>query len=242
EDTQEILKSIPGVTAHNAPGSIGVSYRGFGSGSLSQLYNGIDVKYSIAGRAVDVWIYDRVEAIGGPSSFLYGAGAVGGSINMITKLAQRHDISEGRIRVGSDNLKELSIGLNRRIAGGTENGTQGGPAHYARIDLNHRDAGSWVEGTHTTSTQLAASLLSDFGHGFTHTLAYEYQNEKVDRPYWGTPLLNPVSGRLRVDKDTRFKNYNSADGMYAQRVQWLRSIADWQVNDALHVTNTFYAY
>ncbi|WP_293776728.1 TonB-dependent receptor [uncultured Oxalicibacterium sp.] len=238
DDTQEILKAIPGVTAHNAPGSIGVSYRGFNSGSLSQLYNGIDVKYTIASRAVDSWIYDRVEAIGGASSFLNGAGAIGGSINYITKLAQRQDISEGRIRLGTDNLKEASIGLNRHIAGGEE----GSPAHYARIDLNHRDAGSWIDGTKTTSTQLATSLLSDLGRGLTHTLAYEYQNEQVDRPYWGTPLLKPTVGTLRIDEGTRFKNYNSADGEYAQRVQWLRSITDLQVNDALHFTNTFYAY
>ncbi|MNR76120.1 Ferrichrome-iron receptor precursor [compost metagenome] len=238
EDTQEILKSIPGVTAHNAPGNIGVVYRGFSAGSLSQLYNGIDLKYTIANRAVDSWIFDRVEAIGGPSSFLYGAGAVGGSINYITKLAQRYDISEGRLRVGSDGMKEASVGINRRIAGGTD----GSPAHYMRLDLNHRDADSWVEGSKTKSTQLATSILSDFGRGFTHTLAYEYQQETVDRPYWGTPLLNPVAGTLRIDEDTRFKNYNSADGIYEQRVQSLRSIADLQVNDALHIKNTFYVY
>jgi len=238
DDTQEILKAIPGVTAHNAPGSIGVSYRGFNSGSLSQLYNGIDVKYAIASRAVDSWIFDRVEAIGGASSFLNGAGAIGGSINYITKLAQRQDISEGRIRFGTDDMKEASIGLNRRIVGSED----GGPAHYARIDLNHRDAGNWVDGTNTKSTQLATSLLADLGHGLTHTLAYEFQNEKVDRPYWGTPLLNPTTGTLRIDEGTRFKNYNSADGMYEQRVQWLRSITDLQVNDVLHFKNTFYAY
>ena len=50
QDTQEILRAIPGVTAHNAPGSIGVSYRGFGSGSIGQMFNGISVQYSIAAR------------------------------------------------------------------------------------------------------------------------------------------------------------------------------------------------
>ncbi|WP_370691584.1 TonB-dependent receptor [Herminiimonas sp.] len=238
EDTQEILKSIPGVTAHNAPGNITVRYRGFSGGSVSQLYNGIDLNYTIANRAVDSWIYDRVEAIGGPSSFLYGAGAVGGSINYITKIAQRDDISEGRLRLGSEGLKEASIGLNRRIAG-DDSGT---PSHYVRIDLNDHHSDSWTDGTKTHSTQLATSLLSDFGRGLTHTLAYEYQNDTVDRPYWGTPLLNPITGTLRVDEGTRFKNYNSADGIYEQRVQWLRSITDLQVNDALHFKNTFYAY
>ena len=239
QDTQEILRAIPGVTAHNAPGSIGVSYRGFGSGSIGQMFNGISVQYSIAARPVDSWIYDRVEAIGGPSSFLFGSGSVGGSINYLTKTAERYDFTEGQLRLGQNNLKEVSLGLNRRIAG-SDNAA--GPQHFARIDLNHRDAGHWVEGMHTRSTQLATSLLSDLGSGLIHTLAYEYQNEHVDRPYWGTPLRNPVAGELRIDPRTRFANYNSADGLYAQRVQWLRSVTQWRASDALELRNTFYAY
>lgn len=239
QDTQEILRAIPGVTAHNAPGSIGVSYRGFGSGSIGQMFNGISVQYSIAARPVDSWIYDRVEAIGGPSSFLFGSGAVGGSINYITKTAERYDFTEGQLRLGQNSLKEVSLGLNRRIVG---NDNAAGPQHFARIDLNHRDAGHWVEGMQSLSTQLATSLLSDLGSGLTHTLAYEYQNEHIDRPYWGTPLLNPVAGALRIDPRTRFANYNSADGLYAQRVQWLRSVTQWRASDALELRNTFYVY
>ncbi|MEG1455574.1 MAG: TonB-dependent receptor, partial [Comamonas sp.] len=228
----EILQAIAGITAHDAPGNIGVSYRGFGGSSLSQLFNGIHVQYSIAARPVDSWIYDRVEAIGGASSFLYGAGGVGGTINYLTKLPERHDFSEGRLRLGSDDLKEASVGLNRRLAEG----------QFFRLDLNHKDGGSWTDGTHSRATQLATSLLSDMGSGLRHTLAYEYQTETVDRPYWGTPLRNPATGRLGIDEGTRLKNYNSADGLYAQRVQWLRSITDWRVNDALQFKNTFYAY
>ncbi len=237
QDTQEILRAVPGITAHDAPGSIGVSYRGFGSNSLSQMFNGINVQYSIAARPVDSWIYDRVEVIGGPSSFLFGAGAVGGSINYITKLAERQDFSEVQLRAGSDGLKEASLGLNRRVAG-----EGGAGSHYLRIDLNHRDTDSWTDRTRGRSTQLAASLLSDFGGGWRHTLAYEFQDEHVDRPYWGTPVLNPAIGTLRIDPATRFKNYNSSDGLYAQQVQWLRSITDWQMSDALQFKNTFYVY
>ena len=71
QDTQEILRSIPGVTAYSPPGNIGISYRGFGTGSVSQLFNGINLQYSIAARPVDSWIYDRVEAVGGASGFLW---------------------------------------------------------------------------------------------------------------------------------------------------------------------------
>ena len=237
QNTQEILRAIPGVTAHDAPGNIGVSYRGFGSSSISQLFNGINVQYAIAARPVDSWIYDRVEAIGGPSSFLFGSGALGGSINYITKTAERSDFAEAQLRLGTQNLKEASFGLNRRIAG-----DGGAGSHYVRIDVNHRDANGWTDGTKNKSTQLAASLLSDLGGGLKHTLAYEYQDENVDRPYWGTPVLNPVAGTMRIDRGIRFKNYNSSDGLYAQRVQWLRSVTEWQVSDALQFKNTFYAY
>ena len=67
-----------------------VSYRGFSGSQISQLFNGISVQYdAIAARPIDSWIYDRVEAIGGPSTFLFGAGAVGGAINYVTKLPER---------------------------------------------------------------------------------------------------------------------------------------------------------
>nr|WP_229426945.1 TonB-dependent siderophore receptor [Massilia atriviolacea] len=232
QDTQEILRAIAGVTAHNAPGNIGVSYRGFGSGSVSQLFNGINVQYSIAARPVDSWIYDRVEAIGGPSSFLFGSGAVGGSINYISKVAERRAFGEAQLRLGTHGLKEASIGLNRRLA----------DEHHVRIDLNHRNADSWIDASGARSTQLAASLRSDIGSRLSHTLAYEFQDEDVERPYWGTPLLNPVAGRARIDPATRFKNYNSADGVYAQRVHWLRSVAEWRASEAVQLSNTVYAY
>lgn len=237
QNTQEILRAIPGVTAHDAPGNIGVSYRGFGSNSIAQLFNGINVQYSIAARPVDSWIYDRVEAIGGPSSFLFGSGALGGSINYITRIAECGDFTEAQLRLGTQNLREASFGLNRRIAG-----DGGAGSHYARIDVNRREADGWTDGTHGKATQMAASLVSDFGGGVKHTLAYEYQDEHVDRPYWGTPALNPVAGTMRIDRGIRSKNYNSADGIYAQRVQWLRSVTEWQATDALQFRNTFYAY
>ncbi|RYF62704.1 MAG: TonB-dependent receptor, partial [Comamonadaceae bacterium] len=46
----------------------------------------------------------------------------------------------------------------------------------------------------------------------------------------------------RIDRATRFANYNSADGVYDHRVQWLRSVTQWRASDALQLRNTFYAY
>ncbi|MEG0976360.1 MAG: TonB-dependent receptor [Comamonas sp.] len=236
-NTQEILQAIPGVTAHSAPGNPSVSFRGFGAGAISQLFNGINTQYSIAARPVDSWIIDRVEAIGGASTFLYGAGGVGGTLNYITKLAEPGEFSEGQLRLGSHGGKQVSVGLNRRLGDASS-----ANAHYLRLDINHSRGGSAVDGVKNASSQLAASLRSDLGGGLRHTLAYEVQHERVDRPYWGTPLRNPLTGSAQIDPATRHQNYNSANGLYAQNVQWLRSITEWQVDDALRFSNTFYAY
>ena len=73
---QDIARGIPGVDNASPPGMAGaVSYRGFSGSQISQ-FNGISVQYdAIAARPIDSWIYDRVEAIGGPSTFQPGAGA-----------------------------------------------------------------------------------------------------------------------------------------------------------------------
>lgn len=238
-DTQEILKSVPGVTAASPPGSAGaVYYRGFGATSLTQLFNGITVQYdAIAARPVDSWIYDRVEVVGGPSTFLFGAGAVGGSINYITKLASREgDFTEARASYGSYDTSQVALGINRKL------GDDDGVKNHVRADINRAHSLGYVDGNERESWTTALSLLTDITPQLSHTLALEYQNEQVDRPYWGTPLLKPTAGNGRIDEATRFKNYNSEDAIYEQTVQWARSILEYRASDATSVRGTLYHY
>lgn len=238
-DTQEILQGVPGITAASPPGSAGsVFYRGFGASSLTQLFNGITPQYdAISARPVDSWIYERVEAIGGPSTYLFGAGAVGGSINYITKLATRGaDVLEGRLRYGSFDTSDVALGLNRRL------GSAEGVQHFVRLDANVGHSNGYVDAQVRNTHNLAASLLTDVNAQLSHTLALEFQNEKVDRPYWGTPVLNPAVGELRADPGTRFKNYNVSDGIYEQTVQWARSLLEYRLSAQTTLRNTLYHY
>lgn len=237
-DTQEMLRGVPGVVAASPPGAVSVSYRGLTAGQLAVLYNGINLQEAgQATRPVDSWIYDRVEAMGGPAGFLYGAGAVGGAINYLTKTAQRDDFQEAEIRVGAYGLRSVGLGLNRQLSGG-----QGETAHYVRIDALHRSSSGWVERNRSHASQVAFSLLSDLTPQLSHTLAYEYQSETEHSPYFGTPVLNPLRGELKVAPGTRFKNYNSHDARYEQQVQWLRSVVDYRASDTWQWRNTAYLY
>lgn len=239
ENTQEILASVPGVTAASPPGSAGsVFYRGFGASSLTQLFNGITPQYdAISARPVDSWIYERVEVIGGPSTYLFGAGAVGGSINYVTKLANREgNTLEARARYGSFATTDLALGLNRSL------GSAEGVQNFVRLDVNSSHTNGYVEGQVRNAQNVAVSLLTDVNPRLSHTLALEYQHEAVDRPYWGTPLLNPATGEGRIDPATRFKNYNSADGIYEQTVQWQRSLLEYRLSPQTTIKNTLYHY
>lgn len=77
QNFQDAANTLPGVNASAPPGFGGfVSYRGFTSSQITQMFNGINVSGGLA-RPVDSWIYDRVELVGGPSSLINGAGSVG---------------------------------------------------------------------------------------------------------------------------------------------------------------------
>ncbi|MDP1690932.1 MAG: TonB-dependent siderophore receptor [Burkholderiaceae bacterium] len=239
-DTQEILKAVPGVSFSSQPGAPGsVFYRGFGAASLSQLYNGITVQYdAIAARPVDSWIVDRVEAIGGPSSFLHGSGAVGGSINVITKIADPSgDLTHARLGLGD--TRQLALSLQRGLG-------HAAGSHALRLDLNGTQGTHWTQGDGRRSWQAAASWLAPLTAHANHTLAVERQHERVTQPYWGTPLLrnasNAVLGELAIDPGTRGVNYNAVDGKYQQDVTWARSILQWQVAPATRATHTLYHY
>lgn len=237
-NTQEILKGVPGVVFADPPGSAGsVFYRGFGASSLAQLYNGISVQYdAIAARPVDSWIVERLEAIGGPSSFLNGSGAVGGTINVITKSADTSgDIT--RLWLGLGDRAQASASLQRGL---------GQTGQVLRLELNRSQGALWTQGRDRAAWQAAASWRAPLGADIVHTLAVERQHEKVLQPYWGTPMLRAVdgsvSGALRFDAGTYGVNYNVVDGRYQQDVDWARSILEWKLAATTRLTHTLYHY
>ncbi|EJN38772.1 TonB-dependent siderophore receptor [Pseudomonas sp. GM84] len=238
KDSQDVINAMTGVNASANPGFGGfVSYRGFTQNQVTQLFNGINLGYSSAMRPVDAWVLDRVELLGGPSSFLHGAGSVGGSINYITKLATRdQQIIDGRVRYGSYDDSEAAFGINQALAGNPADAR-----HFMRLDYSHSGSNGYIDRNERQTDSVAFSLLSDLAPDLTHTLALEYQEDREDSPYWGAPIL-PGRSTMKIDNSRRFENYNVADGRYEQRVRWLRSILDYQVSDSTSVQNTLYHY
>lgn len=238
KDTQDVINGMTGINASANPGYGGfVAYRGFTQNQITQLFNGINLGYSSASRPVDAWMMDRVELIGGPSTFLYGAGAVGGSINYISKLASREQqVLEGRLRYGSFDESEVALGFNQAL-GGTD------AKHFLRLDFSRGAGNGYIDRNERETSSLAVSLLSDLTPDLSHTLAVEYLEDREDSPYWGSPILNNTGSRtMKIDTSRRFENYNAGDGRYEQRVRWMRSIIDYQLGVDTSLQNTLYHY
>jgi len=232
--TQQSLERAPGVLVSDQPGSAGsVCMRGFCGSQITQLFNGLTVQYDVvAARPIDNWLTDRIEVLGGPSTFLYGQGAVGGSINYVSKTANRE-------RQGHDALLLLGSFLNRRVAYGY-GGRVGQSDNWVQVDAAYKGSQGFVDETEHDSGVFSASLLSDLTARLSHTIAIEYQREDREA-YWGTPLLNPVTAG-RFDERTRFLNFNARDSVFDQQVLWVRDVLEYRLAERTRITNTAYYY
>src|SRR2546427_5454886 len=88
----EALRSVPGVDIRRS-GTLGktssITIRGANSNQVQVLVDGVRVKSTTLGQAelsdLSPDLIERIEVIRGPQSTLYGADAIGGVINIITK-------------------------------------------------------------------------------------------------------------------------------------------------------------
>ncbi len=248
--SQEALERSPGITVSSQPGAAGsVSMRGFTGAQITQLFNGITVQYdAVSARPIDSWLLDRVEVLGGPSTFLFGQGAVGGSINYVSKLANRGpDSHNAMLSLGEYWSRQAAYGYNGRVGSGN---------NWVQADLSHTGSEGWFNNSRFNSGVMSFSLLSDITDRLSHTVAVEHQLE--DRfAYWGTPVLNPtVSGGIvpwgdpritsgtvgNIDPRTRFENYNAKNPVFDQQVTWVRDIIEYQLSPNTQLKNTLYYY
>ena len=78
--TTEALNRSVGLTASLTPNNPGrLSLRGFALEAVSVLYDGVrPVASASVNRSQDNWLFERIEVMNGPSSVLYGEGALAG--------------------------------------------------------------------------------------------------------------------------------------------------------------------
>ena len=151
-----VTQNATGFTASPAPGNGGVSFntRGFtGLGSVMTLYDGTQL-YIGSGTVTfpfDTWSTERIEVLRGPASVMYGAGAVGGAINVVSKLPLWVPRNQAEVSLDSN--------MTRRIAVDS-----GGPVSKDvayRITASGNMSDGWVDRDNTSTSHCTPSSRSN---------------------------------------------------------------------------------
>ncbi len=219
-----------GISSANSPGNGGnlLNARGFsGQNSVKQLYRGLEI--SNAGGVVsfpfDPWNVERIETLAGPASVLYGAGAIGGAVNVVP-MAPRLDRFEGRAALGTGSFKSLHQAAS--LTGPLREGLG------FRIDASHRSSDGWIDRGESDTVALSAALRWEPSERLRLTAAYDYGQQQPQHDL-GTPLFNgaPAPGTIG-------RNYNIADNQHWFEDQWLTLALDWQIAPSVSLASTLY--
>ncbi|MGC2082914.1 MAG: TonB-dependent siderophore receptor [Bradyrhizobium sp.] len=224
-----VTQNAVGFTASPEPGNGSLSFntRGFtGNGTVMTLYDGTRL-YVGSGTLTfpyDTWSSERIEVLRGPASVLYGEGAVGGAVNVISKMPLWVQSNQAEMSVDSN--------MTRRIAVDS-----GGPVNKDvayRITATANASDGWVDRGKNSNVELHAAVQVKRNEDMTWTISTDYGDRSPQR-YFGTPLVN---GQLL--EALRFNNYNVGDSNIRYQDSQSQVKTEWQVTDAISVHNTLY--
>lgn len=227
---REAVVRATGITSNPTSGNGGTSLvaRGFaGHSSVMQLYDGTRL-FTALGTVTfpfDTWAIDRIEILHGPSSVLYGEGAIGGAINVIPKKPTQGAIkNKARFTVGSFDTYRAAYsssgGLNDKLSyvGSLHTGKSNGWMHRGDTEYTMFSGALKLEPT----TDFNMTLFYDFGH----------QNPSI---YAGTPLVNN-----RIKQSIRKNNYRIDGAKLDYKDTWIRLNSEWTPTDKMTIRNNLY--
>lgn len=219
-----------GITGVATPGNgnAGLSVRGFtGVTSVMQLYDGVQlfVGNGTVTFPFDPWTVDRIDILSGPSSVLYGQGAIGGVVNVIPRRPDRSGFSTtGYAALGSFDTYRQAV---------DSTGPLGDRAGY-RLDVSHATSGGYVDRGKSESLALSGSFVFEPRDDLKFTLSEDYGYQHP-MGYFGTPL---IGGQLL--SALRERNYNVQDAKMAWNDNRTMLRTDYTPVDGVAVRNDFY--
>ena len=229
----DAVSRVAGIAALPTPGSGGYGFaaRGFGSASVTILYDGVKSLINTGSLTFpyDAWNVARIEVLNGAASVMVGSGAIGAAINVVPKQPQAE--REHVVQVGAG-----SFG-SRRVALDTT-----GPLFGERLDdrlayrvyASHHESEGFVDRGDSDATAVGAALAFRHSERMRTTVSGEYAERR--QMFWnGLPL---IGGRL--DESLRRVNYGSLDARIPFRDWRMTATTHWQPAEDVEVRNDTY--
>ncbi len=204
-DVQQAIRYTSGIVGENYGPDLRFDFltlRGF---APIQYIDGLQAPISstIPNVGVDLYGFESIDVLKGPSSVLYGSAPPGGLYNLTSRRPSSAFGGEIGLRYGSDEYFQI----NGTVTGALADGVAG------RLTALYRDRESQVDFVDANRLFLAPSLRFEAPWGTQITVLGYYQHDRVDGdtngflPAVGTLLPNPL-GRVPVSTNLGEPDYN----------------------------------
>lgn len=202
QDIAEMLRDVPGVEVvdSSAPGMKRLSIRGESSRRITILVDGQEITdHSDYGTPilVDPSNVERIEVVRGPASVLYGAKAIGGVVNIITKRGAAKPVQTelgGAWYSGSDGWQGWGAvsgtvdNFDYRFSGSLDDHGD------RRVPEGRYTSSGRLDGTSFSNDNISAYLGYTFGAAGNHYIALKAQQNRLSSESWTDPatLVPPI--------------------------------------------------
>lgn len=195
----DALKNVAGV---NLSSSGRFNFRGFDTRSGAFLINGQNGSPYPEGVTPLLANVERVEVLHGPSAIFYGAGAVGGNINLVTKQPKKESVVRGSIGGGSFDLFRAMADVTGSI--------NKSKSIYFLAGVGYQNGGSQIYDYKNQNLQLYGSVKWEINPKTSWLVNLNYINDhNTSNALAEVPIFQ---GQL-YSIDQRY-NYQSNDAFY----------------------------
>ena len=226
---RDVLSTLPGITfgAGEGGGGFGdsINLRGF-TASNDILVDGVrdSAQYSRS----DTFNLEQIEVVNGANSVYAGAGSVGGSVNLVSKMARSGDFTNLTAAVGTDAYARTTLDMNQMV----------GDTTAVRVNvMGHRNDAPGRDFEDFKRWGFAPSIA--FGVGTDTTLTLSYLHQKDDNiPQYGVPyFIGATRGFALPGVDTStYYGYRNIDKQEIE-VDAFTAILQHKFSDNLSVRN-----
>ncbi|MDC4501921.1 TonB-dependent siderophore receptor [Acinetobacter baumannii] len=237
EDTKvttlaDALRTVPGITLGAGEGGNPNGDRPFIRGYSSESSMYIDGIRNSTSQNREMFAVEQVEVTKGSASAMGGAGSVGGSINMISKVAKKGDFLEGSVAAGTDNYQRITLDGNKDFGNGIA-------ARVAVLGHQNEKAGQ-SNGAEYKRVGIAPSITFGLDTPTRATLSYYYlqTDDKPDSgiPYWDSSLGKAQGKPAEVKQGTY---YGWKDRDFQKQENHIGTIKlEHDLTDNITITNT----
>jgi len=200
------------VRSNDGTADMAIDLRGFGmTGNQNTLVlldgqqlNDIELT-SIRWSAIPLASIERIEIVNGSGAVLYGGGATGGTINIITRHPGKEMRGEASLGLASYDTREWQLALS------------GSGDHVGmRVTASGLDSTNYRANNNISQKNLEADLRTDVGHGEA-VLKFGADNQNLRFP--GPRTVDPTIGLNELETDPRGTStpldYGKRDGGHA---------------------------